>query len=796
MRRCPALMLRCLALLSVGWSTTVTAALARDDPGVISIPRFNQSDIDIRVDGRLDENVWASVPYHDQMTVSDPDRGEPGRFRTHTRLLHTERGLYVGVWNEQPPETLLGRLSSRDSFMTRDGYQIVIDSSGEGLYGYWFQVNLGGSLGDGIVLPERNFQRNWDGAWHGAAAETDDGWTLEMFLPWGIMNMPESTQGRRRMGISGSRRLGQLNERWSWPYLPFTQPRFMSSLQPIDVVGVDPRREYSVYPYISASHDGARNESEYKAGIDMFWRPSANLQLNATLNPDFGQVEADDVVVNFTSFETFFPEKRLFFLENQEIFITGSSDTTLLHTRRIGSSVNARRGSPDAIEGVSFDSFDANQPVDLAVALKTTGQSGKLRYGFLAAVEEDTHLDVAGGSVDYIEASGRDFGIVRLSYEDASRGGRRALGWLGTLTHHPDRRVVTHGVDGHLLSVDGKLEADGQMLYSDVPGSNGFGLLMDFDYAPRRGDQHSLGIDYFDDQLNVNDLGYLSRNDLLAISYGFSRRETNVEHLLQRDTSISVNGSYNTDERFLGGRVRLRQRWRFNNNGRLSATIYYHPESWDDRDSRGNGDFKRNARWVTGINWNTDFAKSVVYGFGVNLNEESEGGLSRGYFSQIFLRPSDQLSLGLTANYTQRDAWLIHLGGRNFTTFQSEQWQPGVSVSTYFSARQQLRVQLQWVGIKAVENELWHIPADEGDLEKVEREAGTEPDDFAVSDITIQLRYRWQIAPLSDLFVVYNRGGGLADASVDDSFSSLFNDSLSDPQREFLVVKLRYRFGS
>jgi hypothetical protein len=91
---------------------------------------------------------------------------------------------------------------------------------------------------------------------------------------------------------------------------------------------------------------------------------------------------------------------------------------------------------------------------------------------------------------------------------------------------------------------------------------------------------------------------------------------------------------------------------------------------------------------------------------------------------------------------------------------------------------------------------LWHIPAGEGDLEKVEREAGTEPDDFAVSDITIQLRYRWQIAPLSDLFVVYNRGGGLADASVDDSFSSLFNDSLSDPQREFLVVKLRYRFGS
>jgi|TARA_B100000315_G_scaffold43809_1_gene38753 hypothetical protein len=786
----------CVAFLSVGLPVTISAAPGLDLPAVISIPRFNQSEIDIRVDGRLDEEIWESVPYHDQMTVSDPDRGEPGRFRTHTRLLHTERGLYVSVWNEQPPETLLGRLSSRDSFMTRDGYQIVIDTSGEGLYGYWFQVNLGGSLGDGIVLPERNFQRNWDGAWHGAAAETEDGWTLEMFLPWGIMNMPESVDGPRRMGVSGSRRLGQLNERWSWPYLPFTQPRFMSSLQPIDVVGVNPRQEYSVYPYLSASQDGARDESAYKAGIDMFWRPSANLQMNATLNPDFGQVEADDVVVNFTSFETFFPEKRLFFLENQDIFMTGSGNTALLHTRRIGSSVSSRRGSPDAIDGISFESFDVSQPVDLAAALKTTGQTGKLRYGFLAAVEEDTPLDVVSGVDGDIEAPGREFGVVRLSYEDASRGGRRALGWIGTLAHHPNRRAVAHGIDGHLLSVDGKLEADGQMLYSDTEGSSGFGILTDFSYTPRRGDQHSLSVNYMDDELDINDVGFLNRNDLLAISYGFSRRETNVERLRQRDTSLSMNGSFNTDDRFLGGRVRVRQRWRFNNNARLSASIYYRPMYWDDRDSRDNGDFRRNARWATGIDWNTDFAKPVVYGFGVDLNQESEGGLSRRYSSQIFLRPSDRLSLGLTTRYSRRDAWLIHVGGREFTAFESEQWQPSVSVSMYFSARQQLRMQLQWVAIKAVENERWQVPLGGGDLDEVERAPGTSPSDFAISDITVQFRYRWQIAPLSDLFVVYNRGGGLADASIDDSFGSLFSDAFSDPQREFLVVKLRYRFGS
>jgi hypothetical protein len=93
----------------------------------------------------------------------------------------------------------------------------------------------------------------------------------------------------------------------------------MSVLEQIEFEGVAPRQQYSVYPFAAATWDEVKNEMKYKVGADLFWRPTTNAQVTATLNPDFGAVETDDLIVNLTATETFFPEKRLFFLEGQEI---------------------------------------------------------------------------------------------------------------------------------------------------------------------------------------------------------------------------------------------------------------------------------------------------------------------------------------------------------------------------------------------------------------------------------------------------------------------------------------------
>ena len=191
------------------------------------MPRYDA--VDIAIDGKLEETPLAGgrqPRQHGGGRARDP--GFQPVSAPLPGSLYTDRGLYIGVWNEQPPETLIARLSSRDEDISRDGWGITLDTSGEGLYGYWFTVNLGGSLMDGKVLPERNHTPEWDGPWNGAAAELPDGWSAEMFLPWSMMTMPPA-DGERVMGFFARRRVAYINERWGWPALPASGARFMSA---------------------------------------------------------------------------------------------------------------------------------------------------------------------------------------------------------------------------------------------------------------------------------------------------------------------------------------------------------------------------------------------------------------------------------------------------------------------------------------------------------------------------------------------------------------------------------------
>ena len=189
---------------------------------------------------------------------------------------------------------------------------------------------------------------------------------------------------------------------------------------------------------------------------DRYWRPTTNNLVSATLNPDFGTVEADDVIVNLTAFEQFFPERRVFFLEGQDVFNNTSPRTSgrrgpggpiqVLNTRRIG-------GAPryDLPNGVSVVPTDLSRPTDLLGAAKVVGQSGNFRYCTLLAMEDDPEIEgtLADGTVVGIKATGRDFCVGRGLYEDTSGGGRRQVGWMGTMLDHPEEESVVNVVDMH-----------------------------------------------------------------------------------------------------------------------------------------------------------------------------------------------------------------------------------------------------------------------------------------------------------------------------------------------------------
>ncbi|MEM7080674.1 MAG: hypothetical protein AAF513_18800, partial [Pseudomonadota bacterium] len=148
--------------------------------------------------------------------------------------------------------------------------------------------------------------------------------------------------------------------------------------------------------------------------------------------------------------------------------------------------------------------------------------------------------------------------------------------------------------------------------------------------------------------------------------------------------------------------------------------------------------------------------------------------------------------------------WLLHQRSfgrddpalvRNMFTFEAQEVQPRIAVDWFLSARQQFRMTLQWAGITAEEKERFLIPVNEGDLIDLTRQPGDVLQDFTVSRLTAQLRYRWEIGPLSDLFVVYTRGSNIPDMTRDE-FGDLFSEAIDSPIIELFVVKLRYRFGN
>lgn len=769
--------------------------------GVTQLSKADADTIDFVLDGKLDEAIWDQIPYFDGMRVITPDTLAPASYETHTRIFYTERGIYVGVMNYQPEGTIVARMTSRDTQIVRDGFVFMIDPSGEGLYGYGMRVNVGGSMNDITILPERQYNTQWDGAWDGKATVVEGGWIAEMFIPWSMMALPQATGDTRRIGLYTERQIGATGETWSYPALPGTGAQFLSSFDLYELSDIEPHRQITYYPYVSATHDSIRNDSELRAGAEVFWRPTSNTQVSASLNPDFGNVESDDVVVNLTAFEVFFAEKRSFFLEGQDVFITSTrarsssgpnGPTTMLNTRRIGSAPQF-----DIPAGVTVVPTDRSQPSDLLGAVKLTGQNGNWRYGTLFASEDDMQIrgTDAGGERVTINSEGRDFAVGRVVYEDSSNGGRRSIGWMGTDVSHSNIDAVVNGVDMHYFSADTQWAIDTQLMHSNVDGVTGAGGFADISYQPMRGRQHKIGLGYLDDTLELNDLGFVSRNDFVQADYTFSLDRSDVEGLRALSDSVNITNQWNTAGQPTRLAMFLNRKYTFLDNSATSASLRYYPPRIDDRLGRGTGDFRIPERWALNLGWNDDPSKKLSFEAGVNIGQEDLGPKTLTVSSGFTYRPVDNFSLLFDLSYTDREALLVYQGSAQYTAFEATQWAPKVTLDYFISAKQQLRFSMQWTGLKAFEDRFLAVNTNKRDyLEVVDRPTVTSGD-FVISRMTFQARYRWEIAPLSDLFVVYTRGSNLPASQFDD-YSGLLVEAWQEPVVDTVAVKLRYRFGS
>lgn len=766
------------------------------------ITQVEEADVNIALDGFVDEAVWQSLPIIDGMRIVEPDTLEEAPFKTDIRFFYTERGMYFGIVNHQPADSLVARMTDRDSPLSRDFIGVTIDASGDGLYGYGIGLALGDSMLDLSILPERQLNFQWDGSWDGRTQVIDEGWSAEFFVPWSMMPLPQ-VEDVRRIGLAFRRQLGQRGEVWTSPPLPETLNVFISGFQKYELTDIEPRRQLTIYPFVSTDFNGIHHDAKSKIGTDIYWRPSTNTLLSGTLNPDFGTVESDDVVVNLTAFETFFPEKRTFFLEGQDIFNTGprslaqnvrgpGGPITMLNTRRIG-------GASKYIipSGVNITPTDLSQPTDLLGAVKFTGQNGNLRYGTLIASEDNSEIQgiLSDGTHVSLQATGRDFTIGRLLYENTSSGGRRSIGWMGTNVSHPNIDSTVNAIDAHYFSANQRWVLDGQLMHSDVNGDTGMGFLGDVSYIPRRGVQHILTTTYIDDEFNMNDLGFLSRNSQMNLDYNFVLTESDIPGLTSRTTVLTSVNQYNTDgDSVLAGQFAGRT-WNYLNNDSFNLLLRYFPKRIDDRLGRGTGAFRIPERYAVIAGYTSDPAKSIAWSLNLEASQEDLGPKIITSGAGIVWRPNDRFSFDLGLNYTDQEALLVHQGDGNYTSFEAHQWSPKLESNYFISAKQQFRISMQWNSLKAFEDRFWQVnPKRVKHLSPVVN-PDNDPGDFVISRLTFQARYRWEIAPLSDLFIVYTRGSNLPGNSF-FTFQDLLEQAWNDRIVDSFAIKLRYRFGS
>lgn len=379
----------------------------------------------IRIDGRLDEAAWATTPVTDAFTQVDPEEGKPASQRTEVRVLYDADALYVGV-RLHDTGRIVGRLGRRDmSLGDSDWFGLMIDSYHDLRTAFGFDVNPAGVKRDEIKTIETD-DNTWDAVWDVATSVDSAGWTAEYRIPFSQLGFSGATE--QVWGIQFERLIGRNREYAVSTFTPKAEqggvPRY-GQLHGIRDIRQGKRLELLPYTVAkSTTVDPAGNvlqpsrEQSLSAGLDLRYRVTSSMTLNAAFNPDFGQVEVDPAVVNLGVYETFFEEKRPFFVEGSEIFDFGADGTSggqLFYSRRIGRAPSLFAPSP------------ISTAPDVTTILGATKLSGKTRgwsFGLLDAV---TDREVATWRSTPTDTNAR-FAVEPLANNLVMRGRRELRG--------------------------------------------------------------------------------------------------------------------------------------------------------------------------------------------------------------------------------------------------------------------------------------------------------------------------------------------------------------------------------
>ncbi len=666
----------------------------------------------ITVDGSLSDPAWAAAEPCTTFTQGDPVEGAPPTQRSEVRVLYDHGAIYIGArLYDSSPDSIVRELARHDGGTRSDKFIVYLDPYHDHRSGYYFGLNAAGTQFDGTLYNDAWSDDSWDAVWQGQTRRDAQGWTAEMRIPFSQIRFAHGAA--QHWGINFMRQMGRGFENIYLVCRPKQSSGFVSLFPVLEgMANVNPANAVEIVPFTSSKsefaprvagdpfHDGSRMSGN--AGGDLRMPLGGRLTLNATVNPDFGQVEVDPAVVNLSDVETFFPEKRPFFVEGSSIFDAGQQGASdywgfnfwqpsFFYSRRVG---HAPEGS--LADNVTFS--DAPSGTTILGAAKLSGKlAPDLNIGLLQAItsREDARIqlnDLSRGRAD-VEPPAY-YGVARVLKEFPER--RHGLGLLTTVAYRGldgsplvnqfNRDAVVSVLDGwHFLDAKQVWVLSGWAGGSLVHGTAA--RITDLQNNSRhyfqRPDAQSFRVDttatalggygarvwlnkekgnWFSNSaigllspgLEVNDLGFESHADWINAHAGLGRKWNDPTKQVKNHMVMgAVFASSDFDGNITNSGVWTRAFWWFTNNWTLNPSVSYNPQTVNPRRSRG-GPLMLNAPGVEiYVSGDTDGSRKRYYSF--SYDEYIQPAENSFYYNVnpfVTYKPRSNLRIDIGPGYT------------------------------------------------------------------------------------------------------------------------------------------------
>lgn len=800
----------------------------------------------IRVDGELTEEVWQRAPVISGFKQREPKDGADATYDTEVRVAYDATALYVAAQAIDPePARIVGIRTRRDEGSPSDWIRVLVDSFHDRRSAYEFAVNPSGVKQDAYWFNDANNDTGWDAVWDVAVSRGPRGWRAEFRIPFSQLRFHPAASAT--FGFAIVRQIGRLNETTTWPLLSKNVSGYVSSFGELTGLQLtrSPKR-LEMVPYVVGDVTTQPGEPgnplrrsrdpNGSLGVDVKYALRPGLTLTATVNPDFGQVEADPAVVNLSAFETFFSERRPFFVEGSGIFrfdldCNDGNCSGLFYSRRIG---RAPRGEPNVPEG-GFS--DAPGQTTIAGAAKLTGRAGPFSIGVLNAVTGDEDAVIADGftrnrqTVEPLAS----YSVARARREFTNQS---SLGFMLTATNRNlddttrflAGQAYTGGIDwdwrlkkkyaiqGYWAgsSIRGDAGAIAELQESNVhsfqrPDSealefdptrtslNGYGAMLAFAKIGGERVRFNSNVGLKSPGFDINDVGFMRRADQRSMSNWIQVR-------YERPTKWYRSFRYNLNQwagwNFDGDRLNLGYNVNahivFPNHWGTGSGVNYNPQSFDDRATRGGpGAYRDTARSVW---WYVegDQRKPLSVGMFGFAGGDSEGSSISEFGPYVNWRPSSFLKLstdfsfGKNHDYSQ---WIERLDDR-YIFGELRQRTVAIRTRLNYTATPNLTIQLyaepfvsagDYLGFKQL--------ADGRARDYPRRYAPTSYDsnpDFNYRSFRTTNVLRWEYRPGSTLFVVWQQGREDTLERGTFDFRRDFGGVFDAPARNVFLVKWAY----